>query len=80
MLEPQSSLAAAFLALSDEGEAPPQRSLAHAACALAAGMLLALGAPLAWTVAAEGRPADQPVATLAGKAALADDEPDDAGE
>jgi hypothetical protein len=69
-----SHLAGAFLALADDPEpSPSQRSVPRAACALAAGVLLALAAPLAW---ASPAPRDQPAATAAGKAAgvVADDD------
>jgi ferric-dicitrate binding protein FerR (iron transport regulator) len=60
-------LAAAFLALADDpAPAPAQRSARRALCALAAGVVLAFAAPLAW---ASPAPRDQPAATAAGKAA-----------
>jgi hypothetical protein len=60
-------LAGAFLALADDpGTETPQRSAPRALCALAAGVVLALAAPLAWISPA---PRDQPAATVAGKAA-----------
>jgi hypothetical protein len=73
-----SPLAAAFLALADDPEpAPPQRSAPRVVCALAAGVVIALAAPLAW---ASPSPRDQPTATAAGKAgALLGDDDDDAG-
>jgi hypothetical protein len=69
-----SHLAGAFLALADDPEArPSQHSTPRALCALAAGVVLALAAPLAWISPA---PRDQPAATAAGKAAglVADDD------
>jgi hypothetical protein len=75
-----SHLAGAFLALADDPEPPPsQRSVSRAACAIAAGVVLALAAPLAW---ASPAPLDQPAATSAVKAAgveVDDDRDDDAG-
>jgi hypothetical protein len=60
-------LAGAFLAIADDPEpAPSQRSAARALCALMAGVVLALAAPVAWVSPA---PRDQPAATPAGKAA-----------
>ena len=62
-----SHLAAVYLALGDDVQAPPPRgSVPRVACAIAAGIVLALAAPLAWVSPA---PRDQPAATLAGKAA-----------
>ena len=69
-----SHLAGAFLALADDARpAPPQHSTPRALCALAAGVVIALAAPLAWLSPA---PRDQPAATVAGKAAgvVIDDE------
>jgi hypothetical protein len=61
-----SHLAAVFLALGDDVHAaPPRRSVACGVCALAAGVVLALAAPLAWMSPA---PRDQPAATVSGKA------------
>jgi hypothetical protein len=71
-------LAAAFLALTDDQAPPPQHSLPRMLCALAAGVVLALAAPLAW---ASPAPRDQPAATAAGKAAgveVDDDDPEGA--
>jgi hypothetical protein len=74
-----SHLAGAYLALADDLEpAPAQRSVPRAACALVAGLVLALAAPLAW--AAPGKPSDPPAATATGKAGgvvADDDDPDD---
>ena len=74
-----SHLAGAFLALGDDPEPPPaQRSVPRAVCALAAGLVLAFAAPLAW--AAPGKPRDLPAATASGKAGgvvADDDDPDD---
>jgi hypothetical protein len=73
-----SHLAGAFVALSDDPEPPPsQRSLSRAACAMAAGVVLALAAPLAW---ASPAPRDQPAATTAGKAAGVEADDDDGGD
>jgi hypothetical protein len=74
-----SHLAGAFLALADDpAPAPVQRSLPRMLCALAAGAVIALAAPLAWTSPA---PRDQPAATAVGKSAgveVDDDEPEGA--
>ena len=60
-------LAGAFIALADDARpAPSQRSAPRTLCALAAGVVLALAAPVAWVSPA---PTDQPAATAAGKAA-----------
>jgi hypothetical protein len=72
-----SHLAAVYLALSDDVQAaPPRRSPPRAVCALAAGVVLALAAPLAWLSPA---PRDQPAATVAGKAAGVEVNDEDAG-
>jgi hypothetical protein len=71
-----SHLAGAFLALADDPQPPPsQRSLSRVVCAFAAGVVIALAAPLAW---ASPSPRDQPTATAAGKAGamLGDDDED----
>jgi hypothetical protein len=69
-------LAGAFLALADDPAPPPsQRSAPRSLCALVAGVVLALAAPLAW---ASPAPRDQPAATTAGKAAGVEVEDDDA--
>lgn len=75
-------LAAAFLALSDEPPAapPPRWSAARAACALAAAIVLSCAGPLAWSAAAEGRPADHPVAVPAGGKATPSEADDEADE
>jgi hypothetical protein len=75
-----SHLAGAYLALADDvGPPPAQRTVPRAACALIAGLVLALAAPLAW--AAPGKPRDLPAATASGKAAgVADDEDGDDGD
>ena len=72
-----SHLAAAFLALADDPQpSPSQRSVARVLCAFAAGIVIALAAPLAW---ASPSPRDQPTATAAGKAgALLGDDDEDA--
>jgi hypothetical protein len=62
-----SHLAAVYLALADDPQAaPPRCSVPRGVCAVAAGVVLALAAPLAW---ASPAPRDQPAATVAGKAA-----------
>jgi len=74
-----SHLAGAFLALAD-GPTPAdaRRSPAQALCAVAAGLVLALAAPLAWAAPAAGKPRDMPAATAHGKAGVvADDDEDD---
>jgi hypothetical protein len=75
-----SHLAGAYLALTDDPEpAPSQRSAPRVVCALAAGLVLALAAPLAWAAPAAGKPPELPAATAGGKAgAVADDDDDDA--
>ena len=76
-----SHLAGAYLALADDLEpAPAQRSVPRAACALAAGLVLALAAPLAWV--SPGEPRDLPAATASGKAGavVADDDDSDDGD
>jgi hypothetical protein len=67
-------LAHAFLALSDDPEPElGRRSLARTLCAVAATVVLALAAPLAW---------DQSEATAASKSTVAEeaDDDDDGGE
>jgi len=75
-------LARAFLALGDD-LAPErlQRSLVRAFAALAAALLLAVGAPLTLTAPAAVSKAGDPLAATLGnsKAVLADDEDDDGG-
>jgi len=75
-------LADAYLALSDDpARAAPQRSAPRTLGAVAAAIVLALSAPLAWTSAAAGQPpADQPAATAAGKAAMPGPEVDEDDE
>jgi hypothetical protein len=72
-----SHVARAFLALADDPQPPPpQRSVPRVLCAFAAGVVIALAAPLAW---ASPSPRDQPTATAAGKAgALLGDDDDEA--
>jgi hypothetical protein len=72
-------LAGAFLALADDPAPPPsQRSVPRMLCALAAGVVISLAAPLAW---ATPSPRDEPTATAAGKAgAVLGDDDDDAGD
>jgi hypothetical protein len=75
-------LAAAFLALSDAGaESPaaPRFSPAVALAALAASVVLALSAPLAWISGPVVRPSDLPPATQASKASVPAPD-DDAGD
>jgi hypothetical protein len=72
-----SHLAGAYLALADDpGPAAPGRSVPRALCALAAGVALALAAPLAWASSTAGKPLDQPAATVA-KSALSPDDDDE---
>ena len=80
-------LARAYLALSDDPAPPaPQRSAPRALGAVAAAIVIALAAPVAWASAASGRvPADQPAATAAAaKGATpgpeADDDDGDGGD
>jgi hypothetical protein len=57
-------LAGAYLAIADDPGPPvAQRSVPRALCGLFAVVVLALGAPLAWTSAAAGKPLDLPAAT-----------------
>ena len=67
----------AYLALADDpSPAPVQRSGPRVLCALVAGVVIALAAPLAW---ASPAPRDQPAATAVGKSAdveVDDDEPE----
>jgi hypothetical protein len=73
--DPRCGLAGAYLALADDpAPAPSQRSAPRALCALVAGVVLALAAPLAW---ASPAPRDQPAATAAGKAAGVEVDDDD---
>jgi hypothetical protein len=73
-----SHLARAYLALTDDPEpAPSQRSASRVACALAAGLVLALAAPLAWAAPAADKPRDLPAATAGGKAGVVADDDDD---
>ena len=72
-----SHLAAVYLALGDDLQTtPPRRSAPRVVCALAAGVVLALAAPLAWVSPA---PRDQPAATAAVKAAGIEADDEDAG-
>jgi hypothetical protein len=75
---PTPHLAAAFLALCDDGEAPePVRRSPLAAVLMAA--VIALATPLAWLAAPVGKPSTLPLATPASKAVLpapGDDGPD----
>jgi hypothetical protein len=63
-------LAHAFLALSDDPEPAPRRSAYRALCAVAAAIVLALAAPLAW---------DQSTATATTKSPVAEEADDDGG-
>jgi len=73
-----SHLAVAYLALADAPEtSPSRRSAPRMLCALAAALVLALAAPLAW--AAPGKPLDLPAATPGAKAGVVADDDDDAG-
>jgi hypothetical protein len=62
-------LADAFLALSDDGGPPPQRTFPRALTAAVAALALALGLPLGSHVL----PKAHPVAALSPKTAFADD-------
>jgi hypothetical protein len=64
-------LAHAFLALADDPAAPPRRSPARVVCAVAAAIVLALAAPLAW---------DQSTATATNKSPVAEEADDDGGD
>jgi hypothetical protein len=83
----QHRIARAFLALTDDAELEVvQRSLAKAAAAFAAVLVLAMAAPLTWTSPAPsvtpGKAGDQPAATLGNskaELAAADDEDADGG-
>jgi hypothetical protein len=72
-------LAHAFLALGDDDHAAPARqpSPLLGLATLAASVVLALSAPLAWASAPRDRQPDQPAATPSSKAALP--APDDDG-
>jgi hypothetical protein len=63
-------LADAFLALSDGATPPSSPSGRRALCAVAAALVLALAAPLAW---------NQSAATAATKAAVAEEADDEGG-
>jgi len=69
-------LAGAYLAIADDPEPPAaQRSVSRALCGLFAIVVLALGAPLAWTSAAAGKSLDVPAAaTVKGTGSDEDDE------
>jgi hypothetical protein len=76
MTSKHSNLAHAYLALADDPEpSPNQRSVPRALCALAAALVLAVAAPLAW--ASAGEPRDQPVATAGSKAGGVEGDDDD---
>jgi hypothetical protein len=64
-------LANAFLALSDDGVSPDQRTLPRMVTATLAAVALAVGVPLGWYLAPR---AAHPVATLSSKTALSDGE------
>jgi hypothetical protein len=76
-LSPASRLAQAFLALGDPGEplTRGRRSPAVVVASVAAMVVLALSAPVAWATASSHK--DQPAATPASKAAML--APDDDG-
>jgi hypothetical protein len=79
---PSPRLAAAFLALSDVDPAPGAESRSAPLAVLAAllaSVLLACSAPLAWISRPALRPADQPAAMQASKAAPAGLDDDGAG-
>jgi hypothetical protein len=86
-LPDQHRIARAFLALTDDAELEVvQRSLAKAAAAFAAVLVLSLAAPLTWMSPAPSvtpsKAGDQPAATLGNskaELAAADDEDDDGG-
>jgi hypothetical protein len=66
-------LAYAYLALADDDQAAPQRTLPRVMAAAAAAVVLAVGAPLGFFLV---NPSDQPIGPLTSKLALAaaDDE------
>lgn len=64
-------LADAFLALSDDGSAPEQRTVPRIVAATAAAVVLAVGVPLGWYLTPRE---SHPVATLSSKFALTDNE------
>jgi hypothetical protein len=69
-------LAGAYLALADDPQpAAVRRSVPTALCAVAAGLVLAFAAPLAWV--SSGKPRDLPAATASGKAAGVEADDDD---
>ena len=64
-------LADAFLALTDDGTVPEQRSLPRLLAATAAAIVLAVGVPLGWYLTPR---AAHPVAALSSKITPADNE------
>jgi hypothetical protein len=62
-------LADAFLALTDDGSEPQQRTLPRMVVATVAAVVLAIGVPLGWYLTPRE---SHPVATLSSKTALAD--------
>ena len=71
-------LAGAFLALAGDHDAVDRTpALSTVLAAMAAALVLALSAPLAWAAAPVPKPSDQPSATAASKAAVPS--PDDDG-
>jgi hypothetical protein len=70
-------LALAYLALADDpGPGVGQRSLPRAVVALAAALVFAWAAPLAWVSTARGEPRDTPTATAV-KAGHGEDDGED---
>ena len=71
-------LAHAYLALADDPDAAVgQRTVPRMLVALAAAIVLAFAAPVAWVSAMPGEPRDSPAATLV-KAGAVEDDGDDA--
>jgi hypothetical protein len=71
-------LAHAFIALGDSGEVMDRTpALSTVLAAMAAALVLAMSAPLAWAATPVSRPSDQPTATTASKASVPT--PDDDG-
>ena len=61
-------LASAYLALADDGDPLPQRTLPRMLAAAAASVVLAVGAPLGFLVV---NPSDHPIGPLSSKSAFA---------
>jgi hypothetical protein len=71
-------LAHAFIALGDPGDVADRTpALSTILAAVAAALVLAMSAPLAWAAAPVPKPSDQPSATTASKASVP--APDDDG-